>query len=226
MKFVIKVILISALLLNAAVAGQEKKTSGEQLQQLAEQALTQQLTSHAVTHIQLKARNSSAGTEWPLTTIQAEVTDVYPPHRYTCVHLHTPNKTLQLWFRVVAQQKVWVSSTHLKGHQYLDKQQLRQELRNIAGYKETPVTTLPAHAWLAQSINKGQIITRNHLAKKPDILRGEQVTVLVKQAPIAITTQAIAQHDAAYGQPIRLKLANQKMIHAVVTGQQCAEVRT
>ncbi|MFI4918176.1 MAG: flagellar basal body P-ring formation chaperone FlgA [Legionellales bacterium] len=184
---------------------QVSQSSGIQLQQKAQTALSNQLKKQTYSQIELTPKTSLQDSAFPLSEFTVQVPTSYPTAKRVCVRLKHGKHASSIWFAVKAYKNVLVAQRALKKHTTVQQADFVFKKRNLAGLTEKPCTSLNPNAWLKNSMNKNQILTEDNLSTPPLVLRGHTVTVRVASKRITITTEAIAQKDGYLGEKVRMQ---------------------
>lgn len=199
-------------------------TKGQALIDKAQQALEQKLSPDYL-RVAIEPVSKVLDSAYALDAYTPELSVSYPVKKRVCVWLKHPHKDIPIWFRVSAYAKVLVAEHALKAHAAIPADAVHLKVRNIAGLRGIPLSSIPDAAWTSTPVSEHSVLVRHQLKPEPLVKKGQLIQVECAQNTIHLTLDAMAQEDGALHQRIVVKNPkNQHTLMATVTGADRAEV--
>lgn len=124
------------------------------------------------------------------------------------LHQGQPLKRLKVSGKVRVERQVVCAARPLKSQETInpeDVQLLRRDVTNLNAGEIFISTDQVIGRTLCRHVGPQEIITSRHLSNQPVIKRGDEVTVVLEQDGLEISTKAVAQEQGHLGKTIRLK---------------------
>lgn len=196
-------------------------TKSQDLIALAQTALINQLKNQYHS-IEVHAISHPRDSDLPLQQLYVVLPDSEFVSKRMCVRLKHNKISIPVWFSIKAYQKVLVAKQRISKNNTINPADFIWRDRNITNLNHKPYVSAIENKWLIKTINKNQVLTVDHLAEKPDVLKGHAVLVNVRHKTISI--KAIAQKNGYQGESIPMRnTASGKIFIAVVTEKNQAE---
>jgi flagella basal body P-ring formation protein FlgA len=187
---------------NTAWVEPASQTTGQELINKAQSALTEQLNHYQYTSFEISPKTIPVKGAFSLNDLHVEIKDRYPPLKQISVRLNDKKHSVLIWFKVKAYQKILVAKHELKRRTLISKDDFILKNEDIAGLKSKPYSQLPKQLWLKKTIKRHAILSESDVNTRPQVIKGQAVHVNIMSQGIAINTEAIAEHDGYLGQSI------------------------
>jgi len=123
------------------------------------------------------------------------------------MHRGQPLKRLKVNGKVRLERRVVCAVRPLKSQDTIDTKDVQVLRREVTGLNASEFFVAPEQVvgrTLARNVGPQEIITSRHLSNHPVIRRGEEVTVVLDDDGLEISTKGIAQEQGYLGKTIRL----------------------
>lgn len=134
-----------------------------------------------------------------------------------------PVQSRMVWFTVHRWQEVPVYARDARAGDSLEQVSTTMQRRDMAEFGDRAIlaeqVSLHGTLRLRRSVRAGQPVMHDDLEASPAVARQKNVTLTVHKGPVTISTRALAQEDAAIGDPVRVLPSGAKQwVQARVTG--------
>ncbi len=135
------------------------------------------------------------------------------------------NKQLFFDYQIDALVNVYVTKEKIKRKDELSHKNCTQKQIVLEKFRAFPIQTLPKHSLqIKHQIKKDTIITQRDIQKLRLVRRGSNINVTLRNKNINISFSATAIQNGVYGDIIKVKQSNSKVIKVKVTGFGVGEV--
>jgi flagella basal body P-ring formation protein FlgA len=122
-------------------------------------------------------------------------------------------KRFKIFGKVTLEQKVICTTRQLSPQSVIKPGDVRLCRRDVTNLSQRDIFTTEKPVvgqMLAKGLGPQEIITSRHLSHTPLIKRGEEVTVVLDQNGLLITTRGVTREDGYLGRHVRVRNARSK----------------
>jgi flagella basal body P-ring formation protein FlgA len=119
-----------------------------------------------------------------------------------------PLKRFKVSGKVTLEQTVVCANRHLYPHTVIGAGDVRLRRRDVTGLSQRDIFTTEKQVIghiLAKDVGPQEILTSRHLSHTPLIKRGAEVTVVLDQSGMTITTKGVTREDGFMGRQVRVR---------------------
>lgn len=206
--------------------------AGAEVEAVAQKALDAWLRAQAAQHT-AEVTSAVAAARIPEGEWSLQARDWAPglqPSRHMRVWVDVsvagrPVRTIAVDFRVQAQGPRWVMQRDAAPGQTLSEADVALELADLTLVSAPAPAKSPVGLALKLKVRAGQVLHANHVAPRPAVERGSEVTMHSKAGLITLTTTALALQSGQPGQRIRVQPTGARnWVEALVVSTASVEV--
>jgi flagella basal body P-ring formation protein FlgA len=127
------------------------------------------------------------------------------------------------FYRIKAKLKVFVANRVIKKNELILPNITKKEI-NFRNFYSPPIIKIDKNLIASKIISKNAVITKDNTKIKPDILKGEIVTIIFKGKGIEIYSKGKALNDANVNELIKVKI-NHKIYEGIVNKNKIVEIK-